>query len=123
MKIRAAQLDDALPMARLFVDTFLATDRGVLSAEALAQRRAAWPYAPFAQRYGQKLADIQQESDKGNRVVDCFYIAETNGKANGETEEGRDSSRTVWNLVWIVVESCSFARIILGITMLNGGFF
>jgi ribosomal protein S18 acetylase RimI-like enzyme len=79
MKIRAAQLDDALPMARVFVDTFLATYRGILSDKALAQRRAAWPYAPFAERYRKKLNDIEEERANGNRVVDCFFVAEGEG--------------------------------------------
>jgi hypothetical protein len=82
MKIRTAQPEDALPMARVFVDTFLATYRGILSDEALAQRRAAWPYAPFAERYGQKLNDIEDGRINGKVVIECFYVAEGEGIAN-----------------------------------------
>jgi ribosomal protein S18 acetylase RimI-like enzyme len=72
MKIRLATIEDALPMARVFVDTFLAVNRGVMPEEWMQKRKQMWPYELFAHDYQQVIAEIAEDF----RPRTCVYVAE-----------------------------------------------
>jgi ribosomal protein S18 acetylase RimI-like enzyme len=72
MKIRLATTGDTLPMARVFVDTFLAVNRGVMSEEWMQKRKQAWSYELFAHDYQQAIV----ETAEGIRPLTCLYVAE-----------------------------------------------
>lgn len=75
MKIRPAHRDDALPMARVFVNTFIDTYHGVMSEEWLQKRRQEWRYELFADDW-QKLID---KIAAGNAPRSLIYVAEDTG--------------------------------------------
>jgi ribosomal protein S18 acetylase RimI-like enzyme len=72
MKIRPAQVDDAMPMARVFVDTFLGVTRDSMSEEAFQKRKEEWRYEEFAQKWQKTIAEI----DGGLTPLSCIYVAE-----------------------------------------------
>jgi GNAT superfamily N-acetyltransferase len=80
MKIRLARRDDAPGMARVIVDTFLSSNRGILSDEALRRRKKEWTYEVSARNWQRALAEIAGEIDSR----ECVYVAEDeNGEIAG----------------------------------------
>lgn len=71
MKIRSARLDDALGMAHVIIDTFLAANAGILSEAALQKRREEWTYEVSARSWATTLADIERGADPHS----CIYVA------------------------------------------------
>jgi ribosomal protein S18 acetylase RimI-like enzyme len=72
MKIRLAQIEDAPEMARVIVDTFLATNRGVLSEQAWQRRKEEWTYEVSANNWRNAIDEIAD----GVEANSCIYVAE-----------------------------------------------
>jgi GNAT superfamily N-acetyltransferase len=72
MKIRPAQFEDALPMARVFVDTFLSVARDHMSEEAFQKRKQEWPYEMFANNWQKTMVEIAE----GVTPLICICVAE-----------------------------------------------
>lgn len=77
MKIRPARVEDALAMARVLIDTFMATNRETMSAEAYQKRQQEWTYEVSARNWASFLSEIAN----GEQPRCCVYVAE------GETGE------------------------------------
>ena len=72
IKIRPAQLDDALPMGKVIVDTFLASNRGLMSEAAWQRRKENWTYEVSAGNW----RDLMLEIAAGRAPATCLYVAE-----------------------------------------------
>lgn len=71
MHIRPARLDDAPAMARVIVDTFMQTNQGIMSEEALRKRAQTWTYEVSAQNWRDTMLDIAS----GVTPLACLYVA------------------------------------------------
>lgn len=74
MKIRPATVEDAPGMARVIVDTFLASNRGIMSPEALQRRKQTWTYEVSARNWRRAI----EEMTEGDSAI-CIYVAEDEG--------------------------------------------
>lgn len=72
MRIRLARHEDATAMAHVIVDTFLLSNRGILSDAALRRRKEEWTYEVSARNWQRALAEIANEVNPH----DCIYVAE-----------------------------------------------
>ncbi len=72
MKIRLAKVEDALGMARVIVDTFLSSNRGIMSEEALRKRKEEWTYVVSAGNWKKAIEGIAD----GAMPLSCLYVAE-----------------------------------------------
>ena len=72
MKIRPAIWEDTPAMARVIVDTFLASNRGIMSDAALQRRKESWTYDVSARAWQQVIDEIAQ----GNRAATSLFVAE-----------------------------------------------
>jgi ribosomal protein S18 acetylase RimI-like enzyme len=72
MVIRPGRLEDAPGMAHVIVDTFLASNRGLMSDAALERRRQTWTYEVSARNW----REVMQGIATGNRLHTCVYVAE-----------------------------------------------
>lgn len=75
MKIRPANIEDALPMAHVIVDTFLAANQGLMSAQALQRRKEQWTYEASARDWQETMQAIAQ----GSSPYTCLFVAEDDG--------------------------------------------
>ena len=75
MKIRPANMDDALPMAHVIVDTFLAANQGIMSEQALQRRKEQWTYEASARDWQETMQAIAQ----GLSPYTCLFVAEDEG--------------------------------------------
>jgi GNAT superfamily N-acetyltransferase len=72
MKIRLATLEDCPGMGRVIVDTFLSSNRGVMSEEALQRRREEWTPEVSARNWARTIKEI----DDGSFPNGIIYVAE-----------------------------------------------
>ena len=72
MKIRPASYEDALPMARVIVDTFLSSNRGIMSEAAWLKRKQEWTYEVSAGNWAEAVEEIKS----GKTPLCCLYVAE-----------------------------------------------
>src|SRR4051812_18446195 len=72
MKVRLAQYEDAPVMAHVIVDTFLSSNRGILSDEALQRRKVEWTYEASARNWQRAITEIAT----GINPRECIYVAE-----------------------------------------------
>ena len=80
MKIRPAQVEDAPAMGRVIVDTFMASNQGILSEEALQRRRQEWTREDSARNWERALRQIAGEESPR----ECIFVAEDeNGEVVG----------------------------------------
>jgi ribosomal protein S18 acetylase RimI-like enzyme len=75
MLIRIAREADAAAMARVMVDTYLATHRDQMPPEAWAKRAQEWTYAESERGWAGTLREIAADA----RPQDCIYVAEAAG--------------------------------------------
>jgi ribosomal protein S18 acetylase RimI-like enzyme len=72
MKIRHARFEDAPAVARVLVDTFMESNRGILSEEAWQRRKRDWTYEVSARNWESAITEITNGSDP----YSCLYVAE-----------------------------------------------
>jgi ribosomal protein S18 acetylase RimI-like enzyme len=72
MKIRHARFEDADAIAHVLVDTFMASNREVLSEEAWQRRKREWTYEVSARNWETVLTELADGSDP----LSCLYVAE-----------------------------------------------
>jgi ribosomal protein S18 acetylase RimI-like enzyme len=99
MKIRPAQIEDTLPLARVLVDTFLASNRGIMSEVALERRRQEWTYEVSAANWEKLLREIAETGDK----IQCLFVAEDDsgeiiGMAFGCPSKDANAAKTMGEL-------------------------
>jgi ribosomal protein S18 acetylase RimI-like enzyme len=73
MKIRLATLEDAPAIAHVIVDTFLSSNRGIMSEAALQKRKEEWTYEVSAHNW----RTMMREMAEGVSAFSCLYVAET----------------------------------------------
>ena len=78
MKIRPAEPDDALPIAKVIIDTFYATYPGPASKQGLDEFKQSI-YPESAARWRQRIEDIAS----GAAPRSCIYVAEDEGGVVG----------------------------------------
>lgn len=72
MKIRPARSEDAPAIARVLVDTFLESNRGLMSEEAWQRRKQEWTYEVSARNWRETVEEIEQ----GASTRLCLFVAE-----------------------------------------------
>lgn len=72
MKIRPAQAADAPVMARVIIDTFLETNRGLMSEAAWQRRKDEWTYDVSARYWLEVIEAIKH----GDVPMMCLFVAE-----------------------------------------------
>jgi ribosomal protein S18 acetylase RimI-like enzyme len=72
MKIRPATVEDTPAMARVIVDTFLASNVGIMSEEAWQRRKQEWTYEVSAHSWQTTIEEMAQ----GICEFTCLLVAE-----------------------------------------------